>query len=269
MMRRKFLVMLGGATVWPIAVRGQPATLPVIGFLRSASFDNAAPLVAAFRAGRAEMDFIEGQNVTIEFRSAEGHNDRLPGLVAELLRGKVAVLVCNVSAASAAKAATKTVPIVFATGSDPVQDALVTSLSRPEGNVTGVSAVGNALGAKQVELLRELLPAAKTLAVLADATFSGGIAALKDIEAEARRQEREIVLLKVGSERDLDVASAALDQRRADALLVLGAALFLSQRDRIVALAARHSIPAIYQDPEYVSAGGLMSYGASIPAPTR
>jgi putative ABC transport system substrate-binding protein len=120
------------------------------------------------------------------------------------------------------------------------------------------------LGAKQVELLRELLPAAKTLAVLADATFSGGIAALTDIEAEARRQDREIVLLKVGSERDLDAASAALDQRRADALLVLGAALFLSQRDRIVALAARHSIPGIYQDPEYVSAGGLMSYGASI-----
>ncbi len=266
MRRRAFIAFVGGAALaaaWPLAGRAQQA-MPVIGFLRSASFDNATPLVAAFRQGLGETGYVEGRNVVIEFRSAEGRNDRLPGLAAELVRLPVAVIVCNVVAASAAKAATTTVPILFATGSDPVQDGLVASLSRPGGNITGVSFLGNALGAKQLELLRELVPTARTVAVLVDTNFSGAVSEVRDIEAAARTVGQQILVLGATSERDLDAASATLARRRADALLVEGSAFFLSQRDRLIALAARHAVPAIYQLPEFVAAGGLMSYGASI-----
>ena len=157
--RREFIAFIGSTAIaWPLAVRAQQPPMPVIGFLRSASLANAGPLVTAFRQGLKESGYVEGHNIVIEFRSAEGHNDELPQLVAELLRLPVAVIVCNVTAASAAKAITSNVPIVFATGDDPVAEGLVTSLNRPGGNVTGVSFLGNALGAKQVELLRQLVP---------------------------------------------------------------------------------------------------------------
>jgi putative tryptophan/tyrosine transport system substrate-binding protein len=176
--RREFITLIGGAVAaWPLAARAQQPAMPVIGLLRSASLDNAAPLVTAFRQGLKEAGYIEGQNVAIEFRSAEGHNDQLPRLVTELVRLPVAVLVCNVTAASAAKTVTSTVPIVFATGDDPISEGLVTSLNRPGGNITGVSFLGNALGAKQVELLRELVPKATTIAVLVDTNYQGSVQA--------------------------------------------------------------------------------------------
>jgi putative ABC transport system substrate-binding protein len=265
MKRRGFITLLGGAAAtWPLAASAQQPVMPVIGFLRSASLDNAAPLVSAFRQGLKETGYIEGQNVAVEFRSAEGRNDQLPGLVAELVRLQVAVIVCNVTAASAAKAVTSTVPIVFATGDDPIAEGLVVSLNRPGGNLTGVSFLGNALGAKQVELLHELLPSATTIAVLVDTNYQGSVSGLTDVEAAAHSLGQQLVVLHASSERDLDLASATLAQQRADAVIVLGAAFFLSRRDQIIALAAKHGLPAIYQVPDFVAAGGLMSYGASI-----
>jgi len=220
--------------------------------------------VSAFRQGLKEAGYIEGQNVAVEFRSAEGHNDQLPRLVAELVHLRVAVIVCNVTAASAAKGVTSTVPIVFATGDDPVGEGLVTSLSRPGGNITGVSFLGNALGAKQVELLHELVPKATTIAVLVDTNYQGSVSGLTDVEAATHSLGQQLIVLRASSERDLDMASATLAQRRVDALIVLGAAFFLSRRDQIIAMAAQHRLPAIYQVPDFAAAGGLMSYGASI-----
>ena len=265
MRRRDFIKgIVGAATAWPLAAHAQQPAKPVIGFLRSASLANAGPLVTAFRQGLKEAGYVEGQNVVIEFRSAEGHNDELPKLVAELLRLPVAVMVCNVTAASAAKAITSSVPIVFATGDDPVAGGLVASLNRPGSNVTGVSFLGNALGAKQVELLRQLVPKATTIAVLVDTNYQGSVTDLKDVERAAHSFRQNLIILRASNERDLETASATLAQQRADALIALGAAFFLSQRDQIIALAARHQLPAIYQVPDFAVAGGLMSYGASI-----
>ena len=254
MRRREFITLLGGAAVWPIAVRAQQRAMPVIGFLRSAALDNATPLVSTFRQGLKETGYVEGQNVAIEFRSAEGHTDQLPGLVAELVRLPVAVFVCNVTAASAAKAVTSSVPIVFATGGDPVREGLVASLNRPGGNITGVSFLGNALGAKQVELLRELVPKATTIAILVDTNYQGSASDLIDIQAAAGSLGQHVIILNASSDRDLDTASAALAQQRADALIALGSAFFFSRRDQIIALAVRHGLPAIYQVPDFVAA---------------
>jgi putative tryptophan/tyrosine transport system substrate-binding protein len=265
MERREFITLFGtAAAVWPLAARAQQAAMPVIGFFRSASLANAGPLVTAFRQGLKEAGYVEGQNVIIEFRSAEGHNDELPKLVAELLRLPVAVMVCNVTAATAAKAVTSTVPIVFATGDDPIAEGLVTSLNRPGGNVTGVSFLGNALGAKQVELLRQLAPNATTIAVLVDTNYQGSATDLKNVERAAHSFRQNLIILRASNERDLETASATLAEQHADALIALGAAFFLSQRDQIIALAERYKLPAIYQVQDFAIAGGLMSYGASI-----
>jgi len=263
--RREFITLLGGAAAaYPLAARAQQAAMPAVGFLRSASLANATPLVSAFRQGLKEAGYIEGQNVAVEFRSAEGHNDQLPRLVADLVRRQVAVIVCNVTAASAAKAVTSTVPIIFATGDDPIAEGLVTSLNRPGGNITGVSFLGNALGAKQVELLHELLPKATTLAVLVDTNYQGSATDLKNVERAAHSLRQNLIILRASNERDLETASATLAQQHADALIALGAAFFLSQRDQIIALAERYKLPAIYQVQDFAIAGGLMSYGASI-----
>jgi len=265
MRRRAFIqVIAGSAVTWPFAARAQQPAKPVIGFLRSASLANAGPLVTAFRQGLKEAGYVEGQNVIIEFRSAEGHNDELPKLVAELLRLPVAVMVCNVTAAIAAKAVTSTVPIVFATGDDPIAEGLVTSLNRPGGNVTGVSFLGNALGAKQVELLRQLAPNATIIAVLVDTNYQGSATDLKNVERAAHSFRQNLIILRASNERDLETASAMLAQQHADALIALGAAFFLSQRDQIIALAERYKLPAIYDIQDFAIAGGLMSYGASI-----
>jgi putative ABC transport system substrate-binding protein len=188
----------------------------------------------------------------------------LSKLVIELISLPVAMIVCNVTAASAAKDLTSTVPIVFATGYDPIEEGLVTSLNRPGGNITGVSFLGNTLGAKNLELLRELVPKATTIAVLLDTNYRGSASVLKDVEAAAQLLGQHLIVLNASNERDLDAASIALGQRRAHELIVLGAAFFLSRRDQIIALAMRHGLPAIYQVPDFVVAGGLMSYGASI-----
>jgi len=265
MRRRDFIkVIAGSAAVGPLTARAQQPSLPVIGFLRSASLANAGPLVTAFRQGLKEAGYVEGQNVAIEFRSAEGHNDELPKLVTELVRLPVAVIVCNVTAASAAKAITSGVPIVFATGDDPVAEGLVTSLNRPGGNVTGVSFLGLTLGAKQVELLRQIVPTATTIAVLVDTNYRGNVPDLKEVETAANALRQNLIVLRASDERDLEAASATLAQQHADALIALGAAFFFSHRDQLIALAARHRLPAIYQVSDFVAAGGLMSYGASI-----
>jgi putative tryptophan/tyrosine transport system substrate-binding protein len=264
MRRRQLIAAATAAVAWPLLAHAQQAALPVIGLLRSGSFDNTMFLVAAFRGGLKETGFVEGQNVAFELRSAEDHTDRLQGLVAELVRLPVAAIVCDTNAASAAKIVTTTVPIVFVTAADPIQVGLVTSLRRPGGNLTGVSFLASALGSKKLELLRELVPMAKTIAVLDDTTYSLNEPERREIEATARSVGQHLIVLKIGNDRDLDTASATLAQQRPDALLFSAGSFFLSRRDQIVALAARLAVPAVYWLPELVAAGGLMSYGASI-----
>jgi putative ABC transport system substrate-binding protein len=264
MKRREFIALLGGASVaWPLAVQAQQQAMPVIGYLRSDSLDGAQHQVAGFRQGLNEAGFIEGQNVAIEFRSAEGHRDRLPALAAELIRRPVAVIVANGVAARAAKAATQSIPIVFVMGGDPVREGLVTSISRPDGNLTGVTFLVSSVSAKRLELLHELVPKATVIAALLDVNNLPGDIELKDIEAAARSLGRELVIATVNAEARFDEAFAMIVQRRAGALYV-GSGPFLSnQRERIVALAARHAIPAVHPIRQFVEIGGLMSYGTS------
>jgi putative ABC transport system substrate-binding protein len=265
MKRRQFITLLGGAAAaWPLAAHAQQPAMPVVGFLRSTSLADATHLVTAFRQGLKEAGFVEGQNVAIEFRSAEDHSDRLPALVAELIRRPVAVIVGNNLSALAAKAATTTVPIVFATGSDPVTDGLVASLNRPGGNVTGVSFISGVLGAKRLELLRQLVPKATTIAMLVNPNTAETVAERRDVQAAAVAIGQQFIVLDVSSARDIEPAFATFVQRGAGALLVGSGAFLFSKQEQLVALAARHALPASYNWREAALAGGLMSYGASI-----
>jgi ABC-type uncharacterized transport system substrate-binding protein len=265
MRRRDFITLLGGAAAaWPLAARAQQPAMPVVGFLRSTSLADAAHLVTAFRQGLKETGFVKSQNVTIEYRTAEDHLDRLPALVADLLGRKAAVIVGNHNAALAAKAATTTVPIVFATGADPVRDGLVASLNRPSGNVTGVSFLAAELGAKRLELLRQLVPKATTIAMLVSPHTPDTEAERREVQAAAQAIGQQLVVLDVESARDIEAAFATFVQRGAGALFAGTGACMNSHRERLVALAAQHRIPAIYSLGEYVAAGGLMSYAASI-----
>jgi putative ABC transport system substrate-binding protein len=264
MRRREFLTLLGGAAAaWPLAARAQPAAMPVVGFLRSTSAADSMHRVTAFRQGLKEAGFVEGQNIAIEFRWAENQADRLPALVTELIRRPVAVIVGNTVAAIAAKAATTAVPIVFATGGDPVRDGLVASLNRPGGNVTGVVYFATVLGAKRLELLRQLVPKATTIAMLVNPNTPNTEGERRDVQAAAQAIGQQLVILDVSSGRDIETAFAAIVQRGAGALLVGSGGFLTSYRDRVVALAARYAIPAIYAQREAVVAGGLMSYGPS------
>jgi putative ABC transport system substrate-binding protein len=264
--RREFITLLGGAAVaWPLAARAQQAAMPVVGFLRGGTLTDVLYRVTAFRQGLKEAGFVEGQNVAIESRADEGQTDRLPLLVADLLRRQVALIVGNTTAALAAKAATTTVPIVFVIGLDPVRVGLVANLNRPGGNVTGVSFISTELAAKQLGLLRELRPGAARIAMLADPKFPGTARIVSEVRAAASVIGQQIEVSYVSSGREIDTAFRTLVQRGAGALLVGGGGFFLTQREPIAALAARHRIPAIYVQRDFVEAGGLMSYAPSIP----
>jgi putative ABC transport system substrate-binding protein len=266
MKRRKFLTLLGGAAAaWPLAARAQQPKMPVIGFLRDTSLADATYLVAAFRQGLKEASFIEGQNVAIEYRSAEGQPHRLPALVADLVRHQVTLIICNTSSAFAAKAATSTVPIVFVTGGDPVRDGLVASLNRPGGNVTGVSFLNSVLAAKRLELLHQIVPKATIIAAMSENSSGPDIEAeRRDLLAAAQAIGQQLIVLDVSSDREIETAFTTLVQRGAGALHVGTGAFMNSQREQIVALAARYRTPAIYNWREAVAAGGLMSYAPSI-----
>jgi ABC-type uncharacterized transport system substrate-binding protein len=262
--RREFIALLGGAAAWPVAAGAQQQPVPVIGFLRSTSQAASTPMIESFRQGLTAAGFSEGQNVAIEYRYADNQRDRLPGLVAELIRLPVAVIVANVNAALAAQAATTMVPIVFATGSDPVVDGLVPNLNRPGGNITGVSFVAGLLGAKRLEMLRQLVPTATTIAMLVGTDTLEGRVERRDVELAAQALGQQLIIAPVISESEVDGAFTSIVGRGAKALLVGTGPLLTSSRTRVVALAARHKIPALYSLREFVEAGGLISYGASI-----
>ena len=264
MRRREFIRLVGGAAACPVAARAQQPTMPVIGFLRSTSLAVSAPMVMGFHQGLTAAGFTEGQNVAIEYRYANDQRERLPGLVGELIRLPVAVIVANVIAALTAKAAATTVPIVFVTGSDPVVDGLVDSLNRPGGNVTGVSFVAGMLGPKRLELLRQLVPTVVTIAMLVGTDALEGRVERRDVELAAQALGQQLIVKPVASEGELDGAFTSIVESGAKALVVGSGALLTSKRKEVVALAARHALPAIYPLREFVEAGGLMSYGASI-----
>jgi putative tryptophan/tyrosine transport system substrate-binding protein len=264
--RREFIWLLGGAAAaWPVVAGAQQAAMPVIGFLNSASPEAFAPFVVAFKSGLNEAGYVEGRNVAIEYRWAEGKYDQLQVLAAELVRQQVAVVVATggTNSAVAARAATATIPIVFNTV-DPVKDGLAASFNRPGGNATGVSLFANALAPKRLELLRELLPSAAVIVVLLDANSTDAEIQLREVQAAADSVNQQIYTLTIGTDREFDTAFASPVLRQAGALLVAGSPFFTSRRDQIVALAARDSVPAIYEWREFAAAGGLMSYGTSL-----
>jgi putative ABC transport system substrate-binding protein len=265
--RREFIIALGAAaTVWPLGARAQQPAIPVIGFLSVNTAADSLYRVSAFRDGLKEAGLIDGYNVAIDFRWAENKPDRLPALAADLAHRQVAVIVSqNVAmhAASAASAATSTIPIVFVIGSDPIATGLVTSLSRPGGNITGVSFASTTLQPKRLELLHELVPPPATIAWLRDPTNPSFEIEGRDVEAAARELGRNILSLSASSPREIDTAFATIVQSRAGALLVGISALFNNRRRQLAALAMRHGLPAISNIREFVVAGGLMGYGAS------
>jgi putative tryptophan/tyrosine transport system substrate-binding protein len=263
MKRREFITLLGSAAAtWPLAAGAQQPAIPVIGFLRSTPSASFMHFVAAFQQGLKEEGFVEGQNVAIEYRWADNQLDRLPGLAAELIQRQVAVIVGNTQAAEVAKTATHTIPIIFVTGEDPVTTGLVASLNRPSGNVTGVVFFASGhLGTKRMELLCEMVPKAAMIAVLMDPRFA---TELPGVEGAGRALGRQILVVNAASEHELDDAFSQIVRAGAGALLVGGGPFFTSQRQRLVALAARHAIPAIYDARDHVEAGGLMSYATSI-----
>jgi putative ABC transport system substrate-binding protein len=261
--RRDFIALLSAAAVWPLAA-GAQQPMPVVGFLRGTSASDSTHLVAAFQQGLKQSGFVEGQNVSMEYRWAEGRNDRLPALVADLIKRQAAVIVANTAGAFAAKAAAAKVPVVFATGTDPVRDGLVASLNRPGANFTGVIFITSDLGTKRLELLRQLAPKATTVAMLV--MPSGKETEIERVEVAKAAQALglQLVVADATSRPEIEAAFATFAQRRADGVLVGTGALTNSHKEAIVALAARHSIPAIYSLREYVSVGGLLSYGTSI-----
>jgi putative tryptophan/tyrosine transport system substrate-binding protein len=267
MKRRQFIALLGGAvSVWPHAARAQQQAMPVVGFLGNGSPNLWADRVRAFRQGLSEAGYVEGQNVAIEYRWAFYQNDRLPALATDLIRRQIAVIIApGPPAALAAKAATTTIPIVFSMMGDPVEFGLVASLNRPGDNLTGVSGLGVELGPKQLELLRELIPTATIIALLVNPTSPNlAESTTKGIQVAARALGLQVHVLHASTERDFDLVFAALAQLRARGLVIGADSLFNSLPDQLVALAARHAVPTIYQFREFVEAGGLMSYGPSL-----
>jgi putative ABC transport system substrate-binding protein len=265
MQRRTFIRILGGAAAaWPLAVRTQQP-MPVIGFLNGASYELSAYLVEAFRQGLGETGYIEGRNVSIEYRSADGQYDRLPALATDLVRRQVSVIAATGTPTGLpAKAATATIPIVFVTGSDPVEQGLVTSMSRPEGNLTGATTLAVQLGQKRLELLHELVPSATLTAVLLNPTGPNFAAVSRDLQAAARKLGLPIHLLHASTVPELEAVFATMAELHTDALVIGTDTFFNSQSVRLAALALRHAVPAMYQYREFAAAGGLVSYSGSI-----
>jgi putative ABC transport system substrate-binding protein len=264
MRRRNFMTLLGSAAVWPLAARAQQPAMPVIGFLSTESLETTRDQFNAFRQGLSEAGYVEGQNVTIEYRWAEGQADRLPALAADLVRRRVAVIATLANVATvAAKAATTTVPIVFTIGGDPVTMGLVDSLNRPGGNITGVSFLSSAVMAKMLEVLHEVAPNTAVIAALVNPANPQAEADTGEAQEAARFLGLQVHVLNARNESDIDTAFATLVQRHAGALLIEGDGLFVTRMKQLVVLTARHATPAIYQGRDFPDAGGLMSYGAS------
>jgi putative ABC transport system substrate-binding protein len=267
MKRRRFITLLGGAAAWPLAARAQQPTLPVIGFLSSELPDVLVypSRMRGLREGLSETGFVEGRNVAFEYRLAEGRNGGLPARAAELVRQQVAVIwASGVAAALAAKSATKTTPIVFSTGGDPVQLGLVASFNRPGGNLTGIVSIGNLIAPKQLEFVHELVPTANPIAFLVNPSNPNTESDTKNMQAAARTSGQQMLALKAGTDGEIDAAFTTLVQQRAGALLVQTDPLFNRRADRIAALATSHAVPAIASYREFVSFGGLISYGSNI-----
>jgi putative tryptophan/tyrosine transport system substrate-binding protein len=267
MKRREFITLLGGAAAWPLAARAQQPAMPVIGFVNPQSPDGHAGRLRGFRQGLKDAGFIEGENLAIEYRWAEGQFDRLPALAAELVRRQVSVIAATGGPASpmAAKAATTTIPIVFISAEDPVRLGLVASLARPGGNLTGINFLNNELAAKRMELLRELVPGAARVAVLVNpANATTAETTLRDAQTAARAMGLQVQVLNAGTSREINAAFASLGRERPDALFVGGDGFFYSRHVQIVNLASRHAVPATYAERLMAEAGGLMSYGSDI-----
>jgi putative ABC transport system substrate-binding protein len=271
MRRREFIRLIGGgAVVWPLVARAQQKAMPVIGFLGGTSAGPYAARVAAFHQGLGEAGYVEGKNLAIEFRWAEGRYDRLPALTADLVGRKVDVIVAiaGTPVALAAKTATSTIPIVFSVG-DPVESGLVASLARPGGNLTGVSILAGDLAPKRLELLSELVPQARVIALLVNPDNPYAEITVRETQEAARVKGVQLAILKAGTEGEIDTAFATLVQRQAGALFISGDPLFTTRRDQLVALTSRHAVPAIHQSRDFAEAGGLISYGPSLTSVSR
>jgi putative ABC transport system substrate-binding protein len=264
--RREFITLLGGATAWPLAARAQQPALPVVGFLSIGLRESSDFLMPPFRQGLRVAGYVEGQNVKIEYRWADGQNDRLPALAADLVSRQVAMIVAlGSTAALAAKAATATIPIVFGTAADPVEVGLVASLNRPDGNLTGVTNLNAEVGPKRLELLREMLPTATIFALLVDPHTGSALndAISRNMQAAASTLGLKLHVLHASTERDLDGMFAALVEIRADGLVIAPATFFSTRSEQLAALTVRHAVPAVYQFRPFAAAGGLLSYGSS------
>jgi putative tryptophan/tyrosine transport system substrate-binding protein len=266
MRRREFITLIGGSAAFPLAVRAQQPRTPIIGFLHSASPGPYASLVAAFRQGLSETGFVEGRNVTIQYRWAEGQYDRLPALATELVALKVEVIMAAGGEPSplAAKAATSTIPIVFTAGGDPVEAGLVASLNRPGGNLTGTTIMGLQMGSKRLDLVRQLVPNAQNVTMLVNPKFPTVPGEVRDIRDAGRALGIHIDVLDASTEREIETAFKSMVQQKADALIVATDPFLLAQRDQLVRLAAHYRVPTIYFLREFVDAGGLISYGPNI-----
>ena len=264
MRRREFVTLLGGAAAWPLAARAQQPAMPAIGFLYPTSPDTIPDRVLGFRQGLKDVGFTEGENVAIEYRSADGQFDRLSAMAAELVRRQVAVIAAgNLASALAAKAATTTIPIVFVVAEDPVRLGLVASLARPGGNLTGINYFNIEVTAKRLELLRELIPGATRVAVLVNPANPAAETTLRDVEPAARAMGLQLQVLKAATSREIDAAFATFVRERPDALFVGGDSFFNSRRFQLVNLASRHAVPATFSNRDFAEVGGLISYGAN------
>jgi len=268
--RREFITLLGGGAAWPLAARAQQVPMPVIGFLNSGAPAEWAPLVVTFKDGLNELGFVEGRNVAVEYRWAQGENERLPGLAADLVRRQVAIIAAfGPPAALAAKAATATIPIVFSVGTDPIDLGLVTNFRRPTGNVTGLNVFAEVLTPKRQELLRELVPTAPLVAMLVNPTAAQTRPELLDVQFAADKIGQQVRIFNVNSDREIDAAFATIVDQRIGGLLVQTDQFFDLRRDQLVLLTTRHAIPTVFGWREFVKAGGLMSYGTSLRAAYR